>query len=291
MSEALAAAVACAPSQRRRIWLCADDYGISPSVNAAIRDLVARGRLNATSVLVTAPSFRRSEAVALSSLNCASRRVAIGLHVALTAPLRPVSGRFAPLADGAFIPLAMTARHALMRRFDMRALRDEIARQMQGFIGMFGGTPDFIDGHHHVHLFPQIRDAVLQVAKEAAPKAWLRQCGRAGNLSPAKLADVKGLIIDWLSRDFRQRAAAFGLHTNPAFAGTYNFSPATDFAALFPRFLDALPDGGVIMCHPGFVDAELERLDPLTALREREYAFFVSDAFPRVLASRGFALA
>ena len=28
------------------------------------------------------------------------------------------------------------------------------------------------------------------------------------------------------------------------------------------------------MCHPGLVDAELERLDPLTTLREREYAYF-----------------
>ena len=24
----------------RRIWLCADDYGISPGVNRAIRDLI-----------------------------------------------------------------------------------------------------------------------------------------------------------------------------------------------------------------------------------------------------------
>ena len=27
----------------RRIWLCADDYGISPGVNRAIRDLIGRG--------------------------------------------------------------------------------------------------------------------------------------------------------------------------------------------------------------------------------------------------------
>ena len=27
--------------QRRRIWLCADDYGMSPGVNSAIRDLIA----------------------------------------------------------------------------------------------------------------------------------------------------------------------------------------------------------------------------------------------------------
>ena len=74
----------------RRIWLCADDFGISNSVNAAIRDLVVRGRLNATSVLVVAPSFHRSEAIALDALNSVGPRVAIGLHLALTAPFRPL---------------------------------------------------------------------------------------------------------------------------------------------------------------------------------------------------------
>jgi predicted glycoside hydrolase/deacetylase ChbG (UPF0249 family) len=38
------------------IWLCADDYGISPGVNIAIRDLVVRGRINATSALVVGAS-------------------------------------------------------------------------------------------------------------------------------------------------------------------------------------------------------------------------------------------
>jgi len=48
-----------AAPQARHIWLCADDYGIAPGVNAAIRDLIARGRLNATSVMVAAPAFER----------------------------------------------------------------------------------------------------------------------------------------------------------------------------------------------------------------------------------------
>ncbi len=45
------------------------------------------------------------------------------------------------------------------------------------------------------------------------------------------------------------------------------------------------------MCHPGFVDSELERLDPLTTLREREFTYFNSDEFPKVLAAHGVALA
>ena len=68
-------------------------------------------------------------------------------------------------------------------------------------------------------------------------------------------------------------------------------SAKAEFAKIFPRFLAGLPDGGLIMCHPGFVDAELERLDPLTTLREHEFAYFNSDAFPRVLAAHGVALA
>ena len=34
---------------------------------------------------------------------------------------------------------------------------------------------------------------------------------------------------------------------------------------------------------PGHVDAELERLDPLTTVREREYAYLSSAAFPAAL--------
>jgi predicted glycoside hydrolase/deacetylase ChbG (UPF0249 family) len=74
---------------RARIWLCADDYGISPSVNSAIRDLIARGRINATSVMVAAPRFLQSDAAALNALNAGARRAAIGLHVTLTAPFKP----------------------------------------------------------------------------------------------------------------------------------------------------------------------------------------------------------
>jgi chitin disaccharide deacetylase len=277
-------------SAPRRIWLCADDYGISASVNTAIRDLVVRGRLNATSVMVAAPGFHRAEAVSLSVLNAASQRVAIGLHVTLTAPFRPSTTGFRPLREGAFLPVATLLRYAALRRLYRRALKAEIASQMRTFISTFGRAPDFVDGHQHMHLFPQIRDAFLDVVKEMAPGAWMRQCGRVVPFS-ARFADRKGLLLDVLSHGFRRRAAALGLHTNPAFAGTYDFDDDADFATIFPRFLDQLPDGGLIMCHPGFVDAELQRLDPLTTLREKEHAYFAGDAFPALLASRGVALA
>jgi chitin disaccharide deacetylase len=277
-------------TERRRIWLCADDYGISPSVNTAIRDLVARGRINATSVMVVAPSFHRSEAKALDILNTGETRVAIGLHATFTAPFSPLTSQFKPLREGRFLPLLRLGTRAFLHRLDVVALVEEVGAQLRRFIDVFGRPPAFIDGHQHAHLFPQIRQAVLEVAARKAPAAWVRQCGSPFRPTE-RLGDRKGLVLDLLSRTFRRRADALGVVTNPAFSGAYEFVDRAVFAELFPHFLDRLPDKGVVMCHPGFVDAELRRLDPLTTLREQEYAYFAGDAFPDVLASRGFALA
>lgn len=274
---------------RAHIWLCADDYGISPAVNAAIRDLVARERLNATSVMVVAPSFSPTEAAALKELNAERQRVAIGLHVTLTAPFRPHVDDFRPLQQGHFLPVGEMLRAAMLRRLQPEPLQAEVAHQLQTFIDAFGQPPDFIDGHQHVQLFPQVRDAVLRIAAEHAPQAWLRQCGRPAGVR-GRFADRKGLLLDILSVRFRRRASRLGVRTNPVFAGTYDFRPDADFSALFPTFLEGMRADGLIMCHPGFVDAELTRLDPLTTLREREYAYFAGDSFPKALAERHLTL-
>jgi predicted glycoside hydrolase/deacetylase ChbG (UPF0249 family) len=267
---------------QRRIWLIADDYGISPAVSAAIRDLAARGRLSGTSVMVTAPSFERAEAQALAALP----QVAIGLHVTLTAPFRPLTREFAPTRGGAFLRLAPLMARAFLGRLDRATLGAEIAAQFAAFETAFGRPPDFVDGHQHVQLLPIVRDAFLAAAREAAPRAWVRQCGSV----TSALSDPKGLLLDWLSRRFRTRAAALGIRTNPAFAGTYTFDDTAQFAALFPRFLGRLPDGGVVMCHPGKVDDELRRLDPLTDLRAREYDYLGGDAFAALLRAQAVSL-
>lgn len=269
----------------RHIWLCADDYGISPAVSGAIRDLIARKRINATSVMVTAPSFSHAEAAALRE--AAGNHAAIGLHLTLTAPFSPHAHGFAPLRHGVFLPLASMARRALSRSLKPALLDAEIAGQFAAFRGAFGRAPDYVDGHQHIHVFPQVSEALLRVTRHAAPHAWLRQCGRAVRKNP----EPKALILDALSRRFRRLAAEHGLRTNPAFAGTYAFRARADYARIFPKFLDGLPDGSVVMCHPGRVDAELARLDPLTDLREREYALFLKDDFPKLLAKHGVVLA
>ncbi len=268
----------------RRIWLCADDYGISPGVNRAIRDLIGRGRLNATSVMVVGPAIGRDEASALGGVAANSPRCAIGLHVTLTAPFRPLTMHFNPIDGGLFLPFPKLLRAGLLRRLDPEIVRAELMVQLSAFNEMFGRQPDFVDGHQHAQLFPGVRDAFLSAVKEAAPNAWVRQGGRHQPLA-RRLGSPKALFLDLLSAQFRARAARAGIAFNPGFAGAYDFSRQADFSTLMRQFLDGLPDGGLIMCHPGFVDDTLVSLDPFTVQREHEHAFLGGEEFPRLLAA------
>src|SRR5215212_2180770 len=215
----------------RRIWLCADDYGLADGVNRAIRDLISRGRLNATSVMVVGPSIGRAEVAALQEVAANSPRCAIGLHATLTAPFGPLTMYFRPLNGGLFLPFPAMLRSGLLRRLDPELIEDELLAQLAAFGDLFGRAPDFVDGHQHAQLFPQVRDAFLRAVKQAAPGAWVRQGGRLQPLAK-RLGSPKGLLLDVLSARFRKLATNAGIPFNPGFAGAYDFSKAPDFGVL-----------------------------------------------------------
>jgi predicted glycoside hydrolase/deacetylase ChbG (UPF0249 family) len=268
----------------RRIWLCADDYGLSPGVNRGIRDLIERGRLNATSVMMVGPSIGRDEIGALQSAVADNPRCSIGLHITLTAPFRPLTMHFQPIDGGMFLPFPKLLRAGLLRRLDPEIIQAELSVQILAFSDMFGRPPDFVDAHQHAQLFPGVRDAFLTAVKAAAPNAWVRQGGRSRPLA-RRLGTPKALVLDVLSAQFRRRAARADIAFNPGFAGAYDFSRRPDFGTLMGQFLDGMPENGVIMCHPGFVDDILVSLDPFTTQREHEHAFLGGEHFPRVLAA------
>lgn len=275
---------------QRRIWLCADDYGISPGVNRAICDLIARGRLNATSVMMVGAAIGREDAAELSKVASESPRCAIGLHVTLTAPFRPLTMHFRPAEGGMFPPFPKLLRAGLMRRLDAEMIRAEVMVQLAAFTDLFGRAPDFVDGHQHAQLYPQVRDGFLAAVKEAAPTAWVRQGGRNAPLLQ-RVTAPKALLLDVLSTQFRRRAARADIAFNPGFAGAYDFTRQADFGALMNEFLAGLPDEGLIMCHPGFVDDVLIELDPLTMQREHEHAYLGGEHFPALLTEHKTTLA
>ena len=148
-----------------------------------------------------------------------------------------MSAGFAPLRDGAFLPLGEKMRAAVARRLQPERLVIEIATQLAAFLDTFGRPPDFLDGHQHVHLFPQVRDAFLKVVAEAAPLAWVRQCGRANSAAaPARSQSAGARYPE--HRFSPPGRSGSAIATNSAFAGSYDFNGQSEFRQDFP----AVPD-------------------------------------------------
>ncbi len=272
----------------RRIVLCADDYAFSPAVSAAIRELIAAGRINATSVMTIFPEFE-AEAKALQAVK---RPIPfeIGLHATLTGGFQPLAATPIPSADGRLPMSAQTWPPFGFFRIQPEKVKTEVKVQLEKFIAAFGRAPDYVDGHQHVQLMPGGRAPFLEAVKDLAPNAWVRQCAPA-LLRDEILGEGKSRFLGFLSRGFRRQARRRGLRFNPAFSGAYDYGQPRDFGPLFTRFIDGLPEGGLVMCHPGHVDDTLKARDTLTDQREKEFAFLIGGEMPGILAGAGVTLA
>ncbi|MCW2245957.1 putative glycoside hydrolase/deacetylase ChbG (UPF0249 family) [Azospirillum fermentarium] len=262
----------------RRFVLCADDYGLSPGVGTAIRDLIEQGRLSATSCMTVCPGWA-DEAAKLKPLGA---RADIGLHLTLTdqAPLGSMprlapAGRLPPL--GRLMPLALT------RRLNRAEIDAEVRRQVDAFTAAFGTAPAFIDGHQHVHQLPIIRDAVIAALK-TLPGAYARLCrDPAEAIARRGIAVPKTLLISGLGQRFAALAHRHGVPVNASFRGVYDFATSQPFPEMMGRFLDRMPPGTLVMVHPGIPDEELRRADPLVGPRAVEYEYLRSPAFSTLL--------
>lgn len=276
-------------SLARPVVLCADDYGLAPGVSRAIAELIADGRLSATSCMTISP-FWPDHAQWLKPLR---GRADIGLHLTFTdqKPLGPMPD-LAP--DGRLPPLGRLLGRALTRRLDPQEIRREVGRQIDAFEAAWGAPPDFIDGHQHVHQLPVIRDALLFHIRNrlADSRPYIRCCNEPLTAILRRGIDpFRAAVISLLGRGLRRRLARGGIAHNDSFRGVYDFSPRIPYPELFRRFLADAGPRTLIMCHPGLVDDALRAADPLTGQRETEYRYFLSDEFAGLLQTADFRLA
>lgn len=266
----------------RTLAVCADDFGQSPGVDAAIVRLAQAGRLNAISCIANSPGWPEA-AGRLQELPAA---VDVGLHLNLTDG-RPLSSRLARRWSRlpSLMRLIAQAHLGLLPRV---ALRAELHAQLSAFIGAHGRPPDFIDGHQHVHHLPGVRELILEMAEHLQPLPAMRSTGRV--LGPG--FDFKRRVIEATGgRVLAAELAKRAIPHNPALLGTYDFA-ALDYRALMQRWLAELPaEGGLVFCHPGDADPDApNRFDPIGAARGRERAYLGSDAFVDDLAQAGVVL-
>jgi predicted glycoside hydrolase/deacetylase ChbG (UPF0249 family) len=255
--------------EKRRIVLCADDYGFSPGVSRGIRELLERGRLTATSCMVVFHEFEEDGPLLKPFLG----RADIGLHFTLTAER----------------PLKTVMLGAYLRPPPLSTIVAALDKQVEMFTRVIGRLPDYIDGHQHVHVLPIIRDAVVRAAKRIGAYVrsthepiGLAMCRRPGALESIYLART--------SRKLATLARAARVSTNRGFRGVRTFREKESFRTLFRRMIKDVQDGGLVMCHPGYVDPLLSERDPVQNVREEELRYLAGTEFPRDLDSEGVVL-
>jgi chitin disaccharide deacetylase len=247
------------------IALCADDFGLSQNVSSGIIDLATLARLTAVGCMVNMPDFK-SSAPGLKALH---HQVQIGLHFNLT--------------EGLFISKPDTicyGLNALLLKTHLglrpKLFVQEFNAQLDRFIEVMGFMPDFIDGHQHIHQFPGIRQAVLQVYQHRlkAHDIHVRATYPSLNLPPYQL---KARILAAAGgKTLQAQLMQANIPHNPYFTGIYDFNPAIAYRTLFRRWLSMAQPNTLFMCHPA---KGLDVNDSITRARVNEYTYFLSDGW------------
>lgn len=260
------------------VLLCADDYAMTNGVSQAIIELAEAGRISAVSAF-TNTSHWPSHATWLAR---ARGKVSVGLHFNLTfgSPLAPMPSL---VRDGTFPPLGSLVARALLRQLNESELADEFDRQRSAFEAEIGFPPDHVDGHQHVHALPVVRNAVLQVLQQRFARSALKPLLRDPADSPFRITArgrhaLKAATLGVLSAGFGGAARRLGFPCNEGFAGVTSFE-ATEVEADFAAARLSPARRQMVMCHPGFLDPELTRMDAIAPRRVAEFKVLSAGGF------------
>lgn len=265
----------------KRIVLCADDYGQAPAISRGIIALAQASRLTATSCMVTTPYWPLHGKWLLPL----QFKIDIGLHFNLTEG-RALSSTFIKMYGENFPTLPRLMHKAFLRHLNRLAIESELHAQLDSFMDVMGCLPKFIDGHQHIHQFPIIRTALVNVYQQRLNSHHVHI--RLVN-EKIHLGELKKLIIRVSgSKAFKRLLEKYAIPHNLSFAGIYAFSQAAHYHEFFPRFLETVGNQGLIMCHPGH--ASTETMDTIAEARYQEYQYLISEQFLKDCQAKNVAL-
>jgi hopanoid biosynthesis associated protein HpnK len=261
---------------RKTVIFCADDFGLTESVNQGIERAHRDGILQAASLMVGAPAA--ADAIRIARANPSLR---VGLHlVVIEGPAALAPADIPDLVDAAAQFPAGQLRLGLNYFFRPRVrrqLRAEIRAQFAAFVAT-GLTLDHANAHKHMHLHPTVGAMMLDIGRDfglrriripAEPPSVMARCG-----TPVGWGDK--VLYRWTAL-LRHQARTVGIATNDyCFGLAWSGHMTTERVR---RLLANLPNGdSEIYFHPAAArDAVLDRLMPdyeheaeLAALLETE---------------------
>ncbi|HEX5164691.1 MAG TPA: ChbG/HpnK family deacetylase [Thermomicrobiales bacterium] len=233
-------------------WLIvnADDFGRSPGINRGIVEAHQRGIVSSTTLMVNLPASTAAAALAIITPD-----LGIGLHLNYCYGPPLASG-----VDSLLGPDGLLDRdlHRLRQRATVDDLTREARAQLHLFRELLGRDPTHLDSHQHVHSWPVAIGPVVALAREL------------------------GVPIRACTAEHRATLRMFGVRCPDTFIIDFYGTDKIDTGTLAER-LSTLPPGVTeLMCHPGYVDAEIADSSYRTE-REEELATLCSPAIGRLV--------
>lgn len=272
----------------KRLIINADDFGLTPGINAAVIELNRAGALSSSTLMAAGPCF--SEAVHLAF---AQTTLGTGCHIVLTDgapvsfpgdipslidPEQPRSGQFRPRLTAFIADL-------LRGRIRESEIEQEAVAQIRR-IQSAGLHVTHVDTHKHTHLFRRVLRPLLRAAQTCGVGAirnpfepdWSL---RATPGSP-KLRKLQVLALRVGGAGFPAMVRKAALWTTDGTVGMLA-TGSLDHGAL-RSLLRAAPNGTwELVCHPGYHDHALDKTRTrLRAARETERKA-LSDVVPEEL--------
>ena len=125
----------------------ADDFGQSKGLNQGIIKAYESGIVTSASLMVRWPA-----AVEAAAYSREHPSLSLGLHVDL--------GEWI-YREQSWVPL-----YEVVTLESIRAVREEVVRQLAAFYELLGKQPSHIDSHQHVHLREPARSVLLDIARQ-----------------------------------------------------------------------------------------------------------------------------
>jgi chitin disaccharide deacetylase len=276
----------------------ADDLGWTVGVNRGIAEAHRNGIVTSTSLLANGCAFDDGVETAREL-----PRLGVGVHLNLSdgkpiAPAEKVKSLASESGEFSGGPEALLLR-LTARNLDPKEVEIEWNAQIEK-VRAAGLRPTHLDGHKHVQMLPGLFGIALRLAKKHGIEA-VRVSHEASTLRTALTggSESTGVVIKqgvqarglkFLARDARELAEHSGIATSDYFCGIAQTGVLTKKGVL--QLLASLPEGTTeLMCHPGYVDADLEHsATRLQASRQTELEILTDKEIRKNIAVLGIRL-
>ena len=283
----------------RNLIVNADDLGWTEGVNRGIAEAHRNGIVTSASLLANGAAFASGVELARTTPG-----LGVGVHLNLS------DGE--PVAERELVTTLLNDRGELAGRPESLLLRlarrgvllNEIEQEWDAQIQKVrdvGIEPTHLDGHRHVQMLPGLFEIVLRLAKRhgiaavriSHEESSLRAALSAGAKQKGSIVMKQGVQargLKLLAPDAREQAERVGIGATDYFCGIAQTGELTREGVL--RLLDILPEGTTeLMCHPGYVDAELAKsATRLQASRQAEVEILTDTEIRNLVASQGIRL-